>query len=153
VNGPGSEELLLESAENKFPLGFSHDGRYLLYRNTSPNTNWDLWALPLTGDRTPFEVVKTEFSEGLGQFSPDGKWIAYQSDKTGREEIYLRPFRGPGAEVRVSTDGGAQVRWNRSGKELFYVAADDRLTAVPIQQSPDGKTMAEGRCAAEQFRL
>jgi Tol biopolymer transport system component len=85
------------------------------------------------GRRDP-PVVQTEFNEGFAQFSPDGRWIAYQSNKTGRLEIYLRPFPGPGADERVSVDGGAQVRWNSNGGELFYVATDrNQLMAVPIR--------------------
>jgi len=71
-----------------------NEGNYMLFNSLGQTTGPDLWAVPLDGDRKPFEVVRTEFNEGLGQFSPDGKWIAYQSDKTGREEIYLRPFPG-----------------------------------------------------------
>jgi Tol biopolymer transport system component len=88
--------------------------------------------------------VGTEFNETMAQFSPDGKWIAYQSDKTGRDEIYLRPFPGPGPDEPVSINGGAQPRWNPSGQELFYVAADDRLMAVPITMAPDGKSVEPG---------
>jgi eukaryotic-like serine/threonine-protein kinase len=75
------------------------------------------------------------------RISPDGKWIAYQSNESGRVEIYLQPFPGPGSRVLVSTTGGAQVRWNRNGRELFYVALDDRLMSVPIQVSADGQVL------------
>ena len=92
----------------------------------------------------PFEVVQTDFNERLAQFSPDGTWIAYQSDKTGRFEIYVQPFPGPGGDSRVSIDGGAQVRWNPNGKELFYIAADDRLMAVPIRFVSNGKAVEPG---------
>jgi hypothetical protein len=80
----------------------------------------------------------------LPQFSPDGKWIAYQSDKTGRNEIYIRPFPGSGGDSLVSTNGGAQARWNPNGRELFYVAADDQLTAVPIRVGSNGTTLEPG---------
>ena len=145
---PESEELLLSTPDGAFPMDWSADGRFLLYVSASPKGRADLWALPLTGDRKPFEVVKTEFSEGLGQFSPDAKWIAYESDKTGRLEVYLRPFPGPGIDTRVSTEGGAQARWNPNGTELFYVAADDRLMAVPIRFSSDGKAVEAGAPSA-----
>ena len=117
------------------------DGRFLLYDSLDPKRGSDIWALPLEGDRKPFEVVQTDFNERLAQFSPDGTWIAYQSDKTGRFEIYVQPFPGPGGDSRVSIDGGAQVRWNPNGKELFYIAADDRLMAVPIRFVSDGKAV------------
>src|SRR4029453_6555778 len=124
--------LLLESAENKFPMGFSPDGRYLLFRNTSPNYNWDLWALPLQGDRKPFPVVKTPFQEMIAEFSPDARWLADQSNETGQYEIYVQQFPEPGARGQISTSGGSQPRWRRDGKELFYVALDGRMMAARV---------------------
>jgi eukaryotic-like serine/threonine-protein kinase len=145
VNGPaGSEELLLSTSQPKFPIDWSADGRFLLYDSLDPKRGFDIWALPLEGDRKPFAVVQTDFDEGLAQFSPDGTWIAYQSDKTGRFEIYLRPFRAPGGDVPASIDGGSQVRWNPNGKELFYIAADGRLMGVSIRFSSDSKTVEPG---------
>ena len=141
---PGSEELLLSTSEAKFPMDWSPDGRFLLYDSVSPKGDVDIWALPLDGGK-PFEVVQTQFNERLGQFSPDGKWIAYQSEKTGRFEIYVQPFPGTGGDVQVSTDGGTQVRWNPRGGELFYVAADDRLMAVPIRVGVNAATFETGR--------
>jgi eukaryotic-like serine/threonine-protein kinase len=139
---PGSEEVLLATPVGEFPMDLSADGRFLLYATLTPTHGTDLWVLPLGGERQPLAVVQTEFNETMGQFSPDGNWIAYESDKTGRYEIYLRPFPGPGSDLLVSTDGGTQVRWNPNGKELFYVAADDRLMAVPIHMLPDKKNVA-----------
>jgi len=125
-------------------MDWSPDGRFLLYDSVSPKGGVDIWALPLEG-RKAFEVVQTQFNERLGQFSPDGKWIAYQSDKTGRFEIYVQPFPGTGGDVPVSTDGGTQVRWNPRGTELFYVAADDRLMAVPIRVPANATTVEVGK--------
>jgi eukaryotic-like serine/threonine-protein kinase len=131
---PGrGEDLLLSTSEPKFPMDWSRDGRFLLYDAIHPQRGVDIWALPLEEGRKPREVVQTDFNERQAQFSPDGKWIAYQSDKTGRFEIYLRPFPGPGSDSPVSADGGAQVRWNPNGRELFFIAPDDRLMAVPIR--------------------
>jgi eukaryotic-like serine/threonine-protein kinase len=144
---PNTEELLLPSSDqpqaSQTPLDLSADGRYLLYSNLIPTRSPDIQALPLDGERKPFEVVRTDFNEGQAQFSPDGRWMAYQSDKTGRDEIYLRPFPGPGNEWRVSPEGGIQPRWNTS-TELLYIAADDRLMAVPIRFSSDNKTVDPG---------
>src|SRR5206468_964959 len=92
----------------------------------------DLWALPLKGDRTPLPVARTRYDERDGQFSPDTRWVAFHSDETGRPEIYVQPFPGPGEKVRVSVDGGTQVRWRADGKELFYIAPDNQLMSVPI---------------------
>src|SRR5262249_3929106 len=100
--------------------------------------------LPMDGDRKPFPVVQTEFEERDGQFSPDGKWIAYQSNESGRFEIYVQPFPGTGTKIQISTNGGGQVRWRRAGKELFYITLDDRLMAVPIGISSDNKTIDAG---------
>jgi serine/threonine protein kinase len=141
---PGSEERLLSTLGPKFPMDWSRDGRFLLFNLIDPQRGGDIWALPMDGDRKPFVVVHTDFDELLPQFSPDGAWIAYQSDKTGRYEIYVQAFPGPGGDTRISIDGGAQVRWNPNGKELFYVAADDRLMAVPMRFASNGKTVEPG---------
>jgi dipeptidyl aminopeptidase/acylaminoacyl peptidase len=100
--------------------------------------------LPLNEDRKPVAVVQTEFEERDAQFSPDGKWIAYQSNESGRFEIYIQPFPGPGRREQASTNGGAQVRWRRDGKELFYIALDGRLMAVPIQARSNDQAFEVG---------
>ena len=123
-------EALLTTDESKQATDWSQDGQYLLYRSSNPKTGMDIWALPLTGDKKPFPVVQTDFEERDAQFSPDAKWIAYQSNDSGRFEVYVQPFPGPGARIPVSTGGGAQVRWRRDGKELFYIAANGELIAV-----------------------
>jgi hypothetical protein len=89
-------------------------------------------VLPLTGDAKPVPVVQTAFDETQGQFSPDGHWLAYTSNESGRDEVYVRPFPDAGGKYQVSTGGGSQPRWRPDGKELFYVATDARLMAVPI---------------------
>src|SRR5207237_812990 len=78
-------------------------------------------------------VVESPFDERDAQFSPDGRWIAYASDDSGRPEVYVRPFPGPGGKERLSTNGGSQVRWRRDGRELFYVAIDGQMMSVPIR--------------------
>jgi len=135
----GGEELLLATSQEKFPMDCSVDGRFLLFTSLDPKRGSDIWALPLEGGK-PFEVVRTDYTEGLAQFSPDGRWIAYQSNRTGRTEIYVRPFPGPGDDWRASIDGGSQARWNPSGKELFYIGPDDRLMSVPIRFAPNSAT-------------
>jgi hypothetical protein len=99
--------------------------------------NTDLWVLPLKGDRTAFAFLSTKFNERKGKFSPDGRWIAYQSNQSGREEIYVRPFPGPGGQWQVSSEGGIWPRWRRDGKELYYIAPDAKLMAVPITNQGD----------------
>ena len=109
-------------------------------RTTGP----DIHAVPLDGSRQPIKVVETDYAEGFGQFSPDGRWIAYQSDRSGRFQVYVRPFPSGGTDTRISTDGGSQPRWNPTGKELFYVADDDRLMAVPVTLPLDAKAPESG---------
>src|SRR5262249_13906893 len=110
---PGTDELLLESDQNKVATDWSSDGRFLLFRSIDPQTGWDLWVLPMSGDKKPFPFLKTPFEEREGQFSPDGKWIAYQSNESGRFEIYVQLFPGPGEKFQISASGGAQPRWNK----------------------------------------
>jgi Tol biopolymer transport system component len=105
-NGPSDETLLLETEQLKNPMDWSRDGRYLLYGIDDQKAGRHLWALPLFGDRQPFPVVQTNFNEREGQFSPDGKWIAYTSDETGRFEIYVQSFprrqKKPGCPIMVA---------------------------------------------------
>jgi Tol biopolymer transport system component len=152
ATGTEDEQLLLESPTTKVPLDWSADGRFLLYRNDDPQTTSDLWVLPMTGteERKPFAVVKTYFQDRDGQFSPDAKWIAYQSNESGRFEIYIQPFPGPGPKIQISSNGGMQVRWRQDGKELFYVSLDDRLVAVPIKLAA-GETKLEAGVPAALF--
>ena len=136
------EELLLEPSG--YPQDWSSDGRFLLYTGLDSSDADDVWALPLDGDRTPIPVATTNFNERAGQFSPDGKWIAYTSDESDRVEVYMQPFPGPGEKLQVSVSGGAQARWRRDGNELFYIASDRRLMAVPIQFQSSGQTAEAG---------
>ena len=98
----------------------------------------------MDGSQRPFPVVQSTFRSQSGQFSPDGNWIAYESDESGRSEIYLQPFPGPGAKTLVSIGGGGQARWRRDGKELFYIALDERLMAVPIRWPTGGESADVG---------
>jgi hypothetical protein len=136
--GTGKEGPLLTLREAAWPNDWSADGRYLLFVVRSPKTRDDIWALPMQSDPRPFPIVQTGFSESNAQLSTDGKWLAYQSDETGRFEIYVQPFMGSGGKLQVSADGGAQVRWRRDGKELFYIALDGRLMVVPFRASASG---------------
>ena len=148
VTGAGAEEVLFESSENKNVMDSSSDGRFILFSSQSPKTARDLWALPLSGDRRPFVVVQTGFEENGGRFSPDGRWIAYHSNESGRNEVYVQPFPGPGPNTRISTNGGTNVQWRGDGREIFYQAPDNRLMAVPITLSADGRTVDAGRPVA-----
>jgi eukaryotic-like serine/threonine-protein kinase len=132
ASGAGSEELLLASNLDKTPTSFSPDGRFLLYSALDPKTRADLWVLPLKGDRKPLPFLQTQFTESFGQYSPDGRWIAYRSDESRGGEIYVAPFPGPGGQRQISTAGGRQPRWRGNGKELFYLAPDDRIMVAEV---------------------
>ena len=91
-----------------------------------------LFRSPLFGDRKPFPFVQTRFPEWPGRFSPDGRWIAYRSPESGRDEVYVAPFPGPGGKRQISTAGGHHPRWRRDGKEIFYVAPGNKLMAATV---------------------
>jgi Tol biopolymer transport system component len=144
VNGGNeTEKPLLVLPEGLVATDWSHD--HLLFRSNNDKTGFDIQALPMRGNEPAgphFPVVQTEYSERDAQFSPDGKWIAYESDSSGISEIYLHPFPGPGRAQQVSKGGGVQARWNPRGKELFYISLDGRLMAVAIRFAPDGSIEA-----------
>jgi len=138
TTGGGNEELLLQGQAT--PYDWSPGDNILLYEQ-----NNDLWALPMRGpDRKPFSVMQTEFEEREGKFSPDGRWLAYVSNSSGPFEVYVQPFPGPGQKILISTHGGAQVRWREDGRELFYIALDGKLMAVPIDLSANGQSLTPG---------
>ena len=130
--GDGAEDVLFESPEVKVPCDWSPDGRALMYYVPDPTSGTDLWVLPLE-TRVPSIFLKTDANELWGQFSPDGRWVAYQSNETGRYEIYVRPFSSRGGATPISTAGGVYPRWSRDGKELYYIAPDAKMMAVSIR--------------------
>src|SRR5262245_34059545 len=132
VAGAGSEELLLETSESKWASDWSPDGRLILYNSEFPKTRLDIWALPLEGNRKPFPVVQTAFDEAGARFSPDGRWIAYQSNESGKSEIYVQRFSDPPTKWQISTNGGYAPHWGRNGQEIFFVGPDNRVMAAPV---------------------
>jgi len=144
VNRTGAPETLFEAVGTPSrpcgprqcflaPTDWSRDGRFVLFTfgGAFPATG-DIWAVPLLGDRKPFPVVQTEFTETLGTFSPDGRWIAYTSNETGQPNVYVQPFLRAGGKYRISPNGGRNPHWRADGKELFYLAADGAMTVVTI---------------------
>jgi hypothetical protein len=139
------DQLLLATPFLKMACDWSRDAQSLLYWTAAANSgDSGLWVLPMSGGRKPFRVLQTNFRERLGQFSPDGKWVAFESTQSGRSEIYVAPLMQPGGPTRVSTNGGAQVRWRRDGKELFYLALDGHLMAASIKFAPGGPSIEPG---------
>jgi Tol biopolymer transport system component len=121
------EGLLLRGA-GLFPSDWSSNG--IVYDSGGPDA--DLWVLPLAGDRRPYALVRDASWQAAARFSPDERWFAYQSNELGRPEVFVKSFPPSATKWRVSTDGGSLPRWRRDGKELFYLAADGKLMAVPV---------------------
>jgi serine/threonine protein kinase/Tol biopolymer transport system component len=137
TNGTGDEVHLIESRDSLRTQDWTPDGRLLLYlRNSndlSSKARLDLGVLPMTGDRKPVAFLSTPFQEGRGQFSPDSKWVAYTSDESGANEVYVQSFPAGGGKWQVSSKGGDWVRWRRDGQEIFYIAGDRKLMSVAVQ--------------------
>jgi dipeptidyl aminopeptidase/acylaminoacyl peptidase len=136
ANGAGQDALLLKSDYFKFPTDWSRDGRFILYREINPKTKYDVWVLPVgpqTVAQSPFPILQTEANETAATFSPDGQWIAYNSDESGRYEVFVKSFPGGEGKRQVSTGGGIGPLWRGDGKELFYQAPDGKLMAVAVK--------------------
>jgi Tol biopolymer transport system component len=138
ASGVGEEELLVQSGTTVWVNDWSPDGRYLMYTEASPQPRLDLMLLPLTGDRKPVPYLRTASSEMHGQFSPDGKWVAYSSAESGRNEVYVQSFPAGRDKWPVSNNGGAYPRWRRDGKELFYLTPENRVMAASVHAGPQG---------------
>ena len=138
VSGKGTEEALLVDRLAKWPVSWSSDGRFILYVTSGTGTSNDIWVLPLFGDRKPYPFLQTADAENWAAFSPDGHWVAYSSTESGDSEVYVTPFPRSGPKWLVSKGGGSQARWRRDGKELFYLALDRRLMAVPVTRRGSG---------------
>jgi serine/threonine protein kinase/Tol biopolymer transport system component len=145
TSGAGAEDRIATSDQLKQAYSWSADGRFLLYNSTDPQTNTDLWVVPMAGDHTPSVFLKTPFREVMGVFSPDGRRVAYGSNESGRQEIYVRPFVPPsrdasadrsagaaGGQWQVSTTGGAFPVWRPDGKELYYLNPAGAMMSAPI---------------------
>jgi Tol biopolymer transport system component len=143
-NLAADERALPVTGQDTIPLDWSSDGAFLLYASQDPKTGSDLWALPLVGGSKPLPVVQTRFDERQGQFSADGRWVAYVSNESGSDEVYIQAFPGPGGKRLVSAAGGSDPRWRRDGQELFYVARDNKLMAVSIEIGADRSTLSPG---------
>ncbi|MGI8785792.1 MAG: protein kinase domain-containing protein [Acidobacteriota bacterium] len=134
ASGAGKDELVYKSDRFLIPTDWSRDGRFILFQSGTSTTKSDVWALPLFGDRKAYPVLQGEFDEKRGCLSPDGKWIAYTSNESGTSEIYVQSFPLTGGKWLISAKGkgGDQPAWRREGKELFYLAPDDKIMSVSV---------------------
>ena len=132
VGGSDEQELLLESDVAKIPTSWSPDGKLLAF-----HTDGDIWVLPLEGEKEPYAFTQTDARELRGVFSPDGRWMAYQSNESGQAEVYVTPFPGPGRKWQVSTDGGQHPWWRRDGREIVYQEPGGLIVAVAVEARED----------------
>jgi Tol biopolymer transport system component len=132
-SGAGSEESIIQSERTKYPTDWSPDGKFILFRAVDATTNLELWTVPVGSSPKPIPFLKTTFGVSQGQFSSDGRWVAYSSNESGKWEIAVAPFPGPGGNWKVSPAGGSEPRWRRDGKELYYLAPDGKLMAVEVK--------------------
>jgi serine/threonine protein kinase len=142
ASGAGNEELLLKTNERKWPTDWSRDDHFTVYTNISQDTKSDLWVLSMTGDKKPVPFLQTTSNEDHGRFSPDGHFLAYSSDESGRFEVYVQTFPASGGKWLVSREGGSQPRWRRDGKEIFFIAPDRKLMAADVKL--EGSTFEVG---------
>jgi serine/threonine-protein kinase len=134
ADGTGAAEQLAESPNRNFPHSISSDGKQLVFREIPAGGRSDLRLFSLEGERSSKVLLATEFSEYNGEVSPDGRWLAYQSNTSGQYEIYVRPFPNVNeGRWPISTGGGTRPLWGPGGRELFYLASSGRLMVVPVQ--------------------
>ncbi|MBS4027913.1 MAG: serine/threonine-protein kinase [Ignavibacteriales bacterium] len=141
-NGAANEQLLIESGLNKFVTDISPDGKFTLFNSDDLKNETDIWVLPFSGERKPTPLIATEFDESNATFSRDMKWIAYQSNESGKNEVYVRPFPVADAKWQVSTNGGGAPRWNDNGKEIFY-GSNGKIMLAEVNGS--GSTFVVGK--------
>src|SRR5262249_44263176 len=146
ASGAGEDMPLLKSDHPISPTDWSRDGRFIIYRQDDPKTKGDVWFLPVTGSSAakPVPIIQTEANEFAGTLSPDGRWLAYTSDESGRIEVYVQSFPGGGGKRQVSSGGGNHPRWRRDGRELFYYAGGGKLMAAPVKSGESLEVGAAG---------
>jgi hypothetical protein len=139
-SGVSGEEIVTRAEGQWYPTSWSPDGRYLGLQVRRPNTKTkaDIWLAPLFGDRKPVPLLETQFSEEGASFSPDGRWISYLSDESGRQEVYAAPFPVPGGKWQVSTGGVVAGGWCRAGNEIIYLNTDLQLMSVEVRADASG---------------
>jgi serine/threonine protein kinase/Tol biopolymer transport system component len=148
ADGSGAEETLVAGESLILvPTSWSSDGKFLAYWAVGSATGRDIWIAPLTGERKPQPFLQTKFNEMQARFSPDSRWIAYQSEESGRYEVYVQPFPGPGGKWQISTNGGTMPVWAQNGRELFYMGSGNfmsvSVTAQPTFSASTPRIVAD----------
>ncbi len=149
ASGTTPDEMLDQLTVRVRPTDWSRDGRYIFEdRLDDPKTRTDVWVLPTAAGEKPFPYLNSEFSEQDAKLSPNGQWLAYQSDESKRDEIMVETFPKRGGKWQISTGGGSRSVWSHDGKELFFISADQKMMAVDIKRRTEFRAWsAERRCS------
>jgi Tol biopolymer transport system component len=137
--GGDEEPLLQSSALFKNITQWTPDGGSIIYNQPDPETGWDIWRLPLQGDRKPVPVVRTRFNEYAGAVSPDGHWINYSSEESGKQEVYVQSYPEPGHKYQVSTAGGTSSVWSKDGRQILFGSLDGNVMMANVETAPSFK--------------
>src|SRR5207253_5771964 len=137
----GSETAVTDGPENKGLYGWTPDGREIIFGRQNRDTGWDLYATAVEGDHKARPLIEAPFNQTEARVSPDGKWLAYVSDESGQNEVFVQAMNDPVNRVQISRDTGSSPRWARSGNELLYVSKD-RLMSVKF--APAGGVLNPG---------
>ncbi|MGE3472155.1 MAG: TolB family protein [Vicinamibacterales bacterium] len=133
--------MLVKDGTSKTTSDWSRDGRYLVFLAQTRTTLLDVWVLPRAASgQEPFPFLQSPANEHHARLSPDGRWIAYASDESGRDEVYVRPFPSGDGRWQMSSDGGTEPRWRGDGEELFFMAADRKMMAASVSSDTTGPT-------------
>jgi Tol biopolymer transport system component len=134
ANGVGAEDSLAHvEGGNEGPTDWSGAANTVVAVRISPDNRWDVWAMPVDGGQAPRPLLQSPFNEQGGRLSPDGRWLAYHSNESGRDEVYVVPYAGPGGKWQVSTSGGIGSQWRADGKELFFQGPDQSIMAADVR--------------------
>ncbi len=132
ATGAGKEESVYQATGVTLPTDWPNS-RFAIFSNTAVRTGNDLWVLPLSGDRKASPLIQTEFSELHGKLSPDGRWLAYESNETGVPKVYVQAYPGKESKWQISNEAGTRPLWSRDGRELFYISGDNKMMTVDIK--------------------
>ena len=142
ADGSGVVQPLVEGSQARTPTDWSRDGQYVVFTSQDAKTLLDVWFLPLNSSgRKPVPFLQSAANEHWARLSPDGRWIAYASDGSGRDEVYVRPFPSGDGQWQISSAGGTEPRWRGDGKELFFIAADGSMMTATVGSETTGTTL------------
>jgi Tol biopolymer transport system component len=149
ADGTGEEKKLLSYGSNIFATSWTRDGKWIC---VTDDPHRDILVYSADGQQPPIKFLVTEFVEEEGRFSPDGHWMLYMSNESGQQEVYVRPFPGPGGKWQISS-GGINYRafWKGDGKEIYYISRDGRMMAVQVSATGNSFSIGEAKPLFDAF--